>query len=610
MRLSIRTLATLTLLLGAAQTAAAQSVPRAPKGAPRARGVVPHRAAAGGSYRPVVRPPALSRAMGATVTEAEPNDSAPDATPITLEDTASGAIGVPDDIDFFAINLTAGTLLTLDVDAQALGSPLDPVIGFFDTDGTTLLAVNDDSDGLDSYLEVTAAVTGTYYVAIVDYYAGTGDPSYVYRIKTGFIAPGPGDPTTFFATVGYPIGMAAAATGDLYVADNTGQRVVRVTPAGAVSTLGTTPGEYPQDIVVDGFGDLLVTVFVNGPSGPTSRVLRFTTAGAQSVFSPGYRGLSAVTVGPDGDVWIADVVSEYLFRLDPTGGKKDSISIVAAGGGVWDLAFSPAGELHYTDFSDGVFKISSGAPVRVITQAPFLDAIAFDQDGYLYLGNGYERRIRLYSPTYQVVNEPFALSNMDGPHGLTFMRNGAGAMTSRLMVSNLGWWGTPMAGTIVEMNPAGMRAAGFRIGVDLLRMATASARPGVAGRAYADTMRLQSPPGAVTWDVYSGALPAGLALDATTGVISGIPETPGNYRFTVRGASGGRFGFGTFTLVVTAPTLVVTNATDHFLGGTPLPLEAQRYLDFAGNRNGRYDVGDLRAYLRSQGLLPAWRAEP
>ena len=37
-----------------------------------------------------------------------------------------------------------------------------------------------------------------------------------------------------------------------------------------------------------------------------------------------------------------------------------------------------------------------------------------------------------------------------------------------------------------------------------------------------------------TWSVVNGALPPGLSLNASTGVISGITTTKGTYNFTVR----------------------------------------------------------------------------
>ena len=42
----------------------------------------------------------------------------------------------------------------------------------------------------------------------------------------------------------------------------------------------------------------------------------------------------------------------------------------------------------------------------------------------------------------------------------------------------------------------------------------------------------------VTWSVNTGALPPGLTLGASTGVLSGTPTAPGKYAFTVQADSG------------------------------------------------------------------------
>src|SRR5213083_2975989 len=128
---------------------------------------------------------------------------------------------------------------------------------------------------------------------------------------------------------------------------------------------------------------------------------------------------------------------------------------------------------------------------------------------------------------------------------------------------------------------------------------------GMMGADYSVTLAVQSPPGAPTWSITSGALPGGLTLGTATGVLSGVPEASGTFTFTVRADAGGRQGFQAFTLTVNQPNVSITAAANHLLAGDQLDAALQRFLDFQGNHNGRYDVGDFRAYLRAQGHLPA-----
>jgi large repetitive protein len=59
--------------------------------------------------------------------------------------------------------------------------------------------------------------------------------------------------------------------------------------------------------------------------------------------------------------------------------------------------------------------------------------------------------------------------------------------------------------------------------------------------------------GTQTWSVISGALPAGIALNASNGVISGAPTTTGDYTFKIQVASGSQTDSETFTLSVVDP---------------------------------------------------------
>jgi hypothetical protein len=70
--------------------------------------------------------------------------------------------------------------------------------------------------------------------------------------------------------------------------------------------------------------------------------------------------------------------------------------------------------------------------------------------------------------------------------------------------------------------------------VSPLAVAATALPPGMVGSAYSATLKATGGGGGVySWSLASGSLPAGLELDASTGVISGRPTTVGTSNFTV-----------------------------------------------------------------------------
>jgi len=541
-----------------------------------------------------------------TVTEAEPNDLVSQAQLVTLGDIAGGTISVADDVDSYAIDLVAGSKIELDVLASRAGSPLDPTLTLLGPDGVTVLAFNDDYLTPDSHIESFIPSTGRYFIQVQGF-SGIGSPTSTYALSFGSVPEGSGDPPTLYTgRLGAPMGMAAGPAGELYVADIGAQRLVRVAPTGEITELGTFPGEFPVGVVVDGFGDVLVSTTNSAFSA--GRILRFR-GGTVSTFTAALQSGATMTVGSDGDVWVIDPVGRVLRRFDPLGAPKGTVSLSSLTHFAFDmgLAFSPAGELFLSDGFATIYKIVDGVPQVAFQADPFLNGLAFDKGGFLYVANGSRGRVILLTPDLQVEEDPFARSYLSGSTQLAFLRSADGEMTPRLLADNagLGSTETDISG-IIEMNPDKIRGAGLRIGIDILPVANATLNDGVVGADYADALQLTGPPlfGGVSWSLAAGALPPGLTL-SIDGHITGIPTQAGAYTFAVRGDADERFALKTFTVTVTAPAVSVDAAAADLLGGAPLDLTQRRFLDLQGNRNGNFDLGDFRAFLRANGQLPA-----
>src|SRR4051812_25032684 len=78
-----------------------------------------------------------------------------------------------------------------------------------------------------------------------------------------------------------------------------------------------------------------------------------------------------------------------------------------------------------------------------------------------------------------------------------------------------------------------------RLGVPPAPPVTIGSAAPASGRAtvpYTSALQASGGQGTYRWSVTAGALPGGLALDAATGAISGIPSVAGTSSFTVTAA--------------------------------------------------------------------------
>lgn len=110
----------------------------------------------------------------------EPNDTAATAQAVAAPLVINGRLGRTNDVDFFRWRARSDEKTVVEVRARAFASPLDALLTVMGTNGT-VLAQNDDANGLDARLEFDAK-SGTDYTVSLRDLTDRGGPRFGYRL--------------------------------------------------------------------------------------------------------------------------------------------------------------------------------------------------------------------------------------------------------------------------------------------------------------------------------------------------------------------------------------------------------------------------------------------
>lgn len=579
--------------------------------------------------RRAMRAPALATA----VAETEPNDGIETADSVAVGDQVTGVLDPAGDVDTWFVDLEAGVFLSVDVDAAEVGSPLDPELSLFAPDGRTLLAFNDDFDGLDSRISFRVPTSGRYYVAI-QAFGAAGGPALTYAINFGKVtcaAANPDHEPNDTPETAAPATIDGSVSGEICPHD--------ANPAGDVdywafrAEAGTT---VELDVDAAALGLLVDPVIVlyasdgttqlafnDDADGPDSRLqysivttgtyyatvadaadpggnpfpyvlhLRSITPGPGDPITVRAEGLGmplGVAVGSTGDLFTGDVTGNRVVRVSSQG------AVTTFAGGIqspFGLAFDAFGHLLVVSADGVVYRITpQGVATGFITDAgiPFWVAVA--RDGRIWLTDLSDRSLRRYSPTGQFETRFDAIAvGGSGPGPLAIGPSGEPYFSNGTEIWKL-VDGQPQR---VVADASLIWAFAFDVDGNIYAPAP------VAGR-----IKLFDRTGTVVADPFAVGPDAPQAVafgrDATGATVARLFATDPLLGRVIELNPAGVANPG--LPVGLAPRFTPEGAAASLLGGGSLTAADSLFLDALGNRNGRYDIGDFRAYLDAVDGLP------
>lgn len=256
--------------------------------------------------------------------------------------------------------------------------------------------------------------------------------------NTGYL-----DGTGTNALFSFPYGLINDASGNIYVADRSNNRIRKITPAGVVTTFagsgsggaivngtGTAAGFYtPVGITLDAAGNFYVSEVSNQAIRKiTAAAVVTTVAGNGTAGNQNGTGTAAtfnqpvgMAVDASGNLFVADYINHLIRKITPAGvvstfagsgnaALADGTGTAASFNGPFALAFDANGNLIVADYlNHAVRKITPAGVVTTIAgngTAGYLDAtgaaarfnrpagLAVDAANNIFICDAFNNRIR------------------------------------------------------------------------------------------------------------------------------------------------------------------------------------------------------------------------
>jgi RHS repeat-associated protein len=163
-----------------------------------------------------------------------------------------------------------------------------------------------------------------------------------------------------------PHGIASAlgADGNLWVAENTANKIAKVTPSGTITEYTVpTANSGPNDIALGSDGALWFT------EGAGNNIGRITTGGSITEYAvpTSSSSPSQITAGPDGNMWFTEASGNKIGRITP-GGTITEFTVPTASSGPDGITAGPEGSLWFVE--------NSGQKVARITTTGTITEVA------------------------------------------------------------------------------------------------------------------------------------------------------------------------------------------------------------------------------------------
>ncbi len=380
-------------------------------------------------------------------------------------------------------------------------------------------------------------------------------------------ADGVGNVASFY----WPTGITVDSFGNVYVADMQNNKIRKISTSGLVNTLAGS-GSYgsangtgtsasfkgPSGVAIDGFGNIYIADTYNqkirkiSPSGIVSTFAGSGSNGSSdgTSSSASFDGVRGIAIDSIGNLYVADMYNHKIRKINPSGvvstlagsglaGSSDVAGASASFTNPTGVAVDGSGNVYVSD--QGNHKIRKVSPTGIVStlagsglagnsdgegaEASFNmpTGLTIDASGNLYVADAYNNNIRKVTPSGIV-------STVAG-NGTVGSVDGVGA-----------------AAKFNYPNGIAIDRAGYLYVADL-----ANQKIRKIGPAYGFSI--------------SPALPAGLKLDPSTGIISGTPTTgilPTNYVITAINMSGS----SSYTINIAVSAAPTINLFAPTLGGT------------------------------------------